>query len=206
MGKRAILTARIRELERRLADAEETLRAIRAGEVDAFVTAGPGGDRVYTLKGADEPYRLIIQEMADGALTISESGLILFCNEQFAEIVGHPIQRVIGCAFHDFIDADSIETVGALLRSARGESAKGEIKLRRAEGNSVPVSVSVNRLNLEGLESFCLAVTNLTEQKRTEEIIEAEKLAPRFWTRLLRPSLSWMSRESSSEPVAQPTN
>ncbi len=53
------LLERNRELQSRLDEDEETLRAIRNGEVDAIVAAGPNGDTVYTLKGADEGYRLL---------------------------------------------------------------------------------------------------------------------------------------------------
>ena len=86
------LLERIRVLEDRLDEAEETLRALRSGEVDAVVATGPDGhDRVYTLRGADEAYRLLVQGMAEGALTLGLDGLILFSNEQFATLVGLPL-------------------------------------------------------------------------------------------------------------------
>ena len=42
-----------RELVARLSEAEESLRAIRSGEVDAIVVNGQGGEKVFTLQGAD---------------------------------------------------------------------------------------------------------------------------------------------------------
>ncbi len=167
----------IQELKQRLAEAEDTLRALRYGEVDAVVAAGPGGNRVYTLKGADEPYRLLVQEMAEGALTISAEGLILFSNQQFADTVASPLERVIGCKLHEFLDPSCLETAGALLECARRESVKAEIQLRKANGRSFPAYVSLNRLNIEGMDGFCMVVTDLTEQKRNEELAVAEKLA-----------------------------
>ena len=56
--------------------------------MDAIVASGPDGDRVYTLKGADEAYRVMVQSMAEGALTVTRDGLILFSNEQFASMLG----------------------------------------------------------------------------------------------------------------------
>src|SRR5580698_345975 len=82
-----VLLYRIRELQGSLDEANETLRAFTSGEVDAIV-AGPGGDQVYTLKGADETYRVMVQEMAEGALTLTSDGLILFSNQQFASMLG----------------------------------------------------------------------------------------------------------------------
>ena len=59
------------ELQSRLDEAEETLRAIREGEVDALVVDSPDGEMVYTLSGADYPYRLMIDEMNEGAVSVS---------------------------------------------------------------------------------------------------------------------------------------
>jgi two-component system CheB/CheR fusion protein len=84
------LLERNRELETRLEEAEETLRALRNGEVDAVVASGPDGDQVYTLRGADEAYRVMVQEMAEGALTLTLDGLILFANEQLLPLFGVP--------------------------------------------------------------------------------------------------------------------
>jgi PAS domain-containing protein len=83
----------VRRLQERLDEAEETLRALRSGEVDAIVASGPDGDRVYTLYGADEAYRLMIQNMGEGALTITPEGLILFANENCPRL---PTHRIIG--------------------------------------------------------------------------------------------------------------
>ena len=47
---------RIAELEARLAEAEETLQAIRTGQVDALVVSGPDGDQIFALEGADHAY------------------------------------------------------------------------------------------------------------------------------------------------------
>src|SRR4030042_3691844 len=92
-----------RRMQEPLDAAEGILRALRSGEVDAIVASGPDGDRVYTLKGADEAYRIMIQNMAEGALTVAPDGLILFCNEKLASILATPHERVIGASFHDFI-------------------------------------------------------------------------------------------------------
>ena len=109
-----------RKLQERLDAAEEILRALRSGEVDAIVASGPDGDCVYTLKGADEAYRLMVQNMAEGALTVAPDGLILFCNERFASILAIPHERVIGSSFHDFIVPEDAEIFSALLTHELG--------------------------------------------------------------------------------------
>ncbi|HKI74510.1 MAG TPA: PAS domain-containing protein, partial [Pseudomonadales bacterium] len=78
------LIAEIDELRARLAETEETLRAIRGGEVDALVLTGAEGDSILTLKGGLEPYRVMVESMGDGAVTLAMDGTILYCNQRFA--------------------------------------------------------------------------------------------------------------------------
>src|SRR5207302_4415048 len=91
----AALRAENDELRRRLEEAEETLRAIRSGEVDALVVEGAEGERVYTLQGADHPYRTLIEAMQQGAVSLSGDGMVLYCNRCFANMVKTPHEKVI---------------------------------------------------------------------------------------------------------------
>ncbi len=86
------------DLKSRLAEAEDTLRALRSGEVDALVVDGKSGAQVFTLKSAAEPYRLLVEQMREGAITLSLEGVVLYCNEAFADIVGKSAPRIIGAS------------------------------------------------------------------------------------------------------------
>jgi PAS domain S-box-containing protein len=169
------LLARIRDLEQRLQEAEDTLHALRSGEVDAVVAAGPDGDRIYTLAGADEAYRIMVQSMALGALTLTRAGLVLFSNERFAGIVESPLERVIGSRIHDYVEPRDADIVSAVLGGRTGQNA--EVRLRTGTGTLVPVSLSAQNLDLNAVECLCLIVTDLREQKRNEAIVSAERLA-----------------------------
>ncbi len=63
-ASRQQLIAEIAALRARLDDAEETLRAIQSGEVDAIVLSGPEGGHIHTLEGAQEPYRVMVEAMS----------------------------------------------------------------------------------------------------------------------------------------------
>ena len=80
------------ELRARLAEAEETLRAIRSGEVDALVVSTSEGDRVFTLRGADEPYRIMLEQMSEGAASLSGDRVLLYANRRLAELLAVPPQ------------------------------------------------------------------------------------------------------------------
>ena len=66
MAKRTVVE--LEELRARLRDAEETLAAIRNGEVDSLVVSGPHGDQIFSLKGAEQPYRVFVEQMLEGAV------------------------------------------------------------------------------------------------------------------------------------------
>jgi signal transduction histidine kinase len=170
------LSERLRDLQARLDDAEETIRAFRSGEVDAIVGSGPEGDRVYTLKGADETYRVMVQEMAEGALTLTLDGLVLFANKQFAKMLSTPLERVIGSRILDFVAADDAYIVAALLSGNDG--TKAEVRLRADGAAFVPVYLSVQKVALDGGECHCLIVTDLSAQKRYDEIVAVMDAVP----------------------------
>jgi PAS domain-containing protein len=72
-------------LRRRVEEAEDALQALRAGEVDAVLVEA-GRERVYTLETADKPYRLLVEQVPQGAATLTADGAIIYCNRRFAEL------------------------------------------------------------------------------------------------------------------------
>jgi PAS domain S-box-containing protein len=169
------LLEKIRDLEGRLEEAEATLTAIRTGAVDAFVASGPDGDVVYTLQGADAGYRLFLEQMAEGALTVSDDGLILFTNDQFARMLGLAPERLLGSHLPEFVGPEGKNLLDALLSA--NTSAKAELCFQRADGQAIPAYVSASHLRRDGIDCVALVVTDLTEQKRNQEILAAGKLA-----------------------------
>src|SRR5579864_3260573 len=102
-------------LRARLAEAEETLRAIRQGDIDALVVEGVGGNQVYTLHSAEEPYRNLVEQMQEGAVVLKSRGDILYANARFAALVGEPLQSVTGSDFARFVHASDKYGVETLL-------------------------------------------------------------------------------------------
>src|ERR1017187_1174330 len=117
------LLEQLQELQRRLAETQEALQALQTGETGAIVVASRDGHRVFSQKGADEAYRLWIQSMAEGALTLTSDGLVLFANRQFAAMAGAPLDRVTGFPVFDFFSADEKAVFSrALARAAQGRA------------------------------------------------------------------------------------
>jgi PAS domain S-box-containing protein len=167
------LRARLSGVEQQLAEANETLDAIRNGEVDAVVVGGPAGQIVYTLENADRPYRVLVEQMKEGAVTLGADGVIFYCNRSFAELVGRPFSAVVGTMLLDHIDRrEQFETL--LAAGLAGESQ--EIAIRTATGALVPVNLSVVELQVEEDAPRMLSaiITDLTENHaRTREVAAA---------------------------------
>jgi PAS domain S-box-containing protein len=165
---KAALRGQIAELQERLDEAEATLRALRAGEVDAIIATGPDGECVYTLRGADQAYRVMVESMAEGALTLAADGLILFSNERFATLVRKPLERVIGARIQDLTEPQDAARICALL--SEGQGGHAEIGLRIDGSEPIPVDSYAEDLMLDGIRCICLIVRDLTGQRHNEEI------------------------------------
>lgn len=91
------------ELRSRMAEIEDAITAIRNGEVDAIMVSGSNGEQVYSVSSAETPYRTFIEQMSEGAVTLTKEGTILYCNPRFADIVQSPYEKVIGSSIKRFI-------------------------------------------------------------------------------------------------------
>lgn len=162
-----------RELVARLSEAEETLRAIRSGEVDAIVVSGQGGEKVFTLQGADHTYRVFVERMNEGAAVLSSDHTVLHCNGRFARFLGAGLQSVIGASMLDLVWPDDHPKLDALLRRAAQRSCRGEIRLQSRKGAPFPVHLSLNPLRLHSTRAVCLIASDLSEMKRAEQELRA---------------------------------
>jgi PAS domain S-box-containing protein len=182
MDKRDLLLE-IEDLRARLEEAEEALRAIRSGEVDALVVSSGEGEKIFTLEGADQPYRILVETMSEGAATLSSDGAVLFCNRRLAEMLGMPLEGILGKALLSHINPADAPVYKALLERALGEdrrlgeSFRGEVTLLTDQGGAVPALLSCCSLDLSGDRGISVIVTDLSEQRRNEEIVAAGKLA-----------------------------
>jgi PAS domain S-box-containing protein len=172
------LLAENADLLARLEKAEETLREIFSGESDALMVPSVGGAQLFTLKGADQTYRVLIEEMSEGALTLTAEGVILYANRRFAEMLKTPLEKVIGSTIRTWIATDRQSMLQSLLRITGEGKRREELVLTASDGTQVPVYLSVNRMLMDEMDDlFCLVATDLTEQKRSDAIVASEKLA-----------------------------
>jgi diguanylate cyclase (GGDEF)-like protein/PAS domain S-box-containing protein len=149
----------------RLTEPEDLLRAISAGEIDAFVVSDDAGEqRVFTLSTADRPYRMFVENMRDGAVTVSSAGLILYANRRFSELLSCTNEAIVGLPLANFVSGEA--PIGFdELRGLGGTGTTVEFDLVDANGMVLPVLAGTSTLEIDGEHFSCFTFTDLTEQK-----------------------------------------
>jgi signal transduction histidine kinase len=163
------LLAENENLRLRLDEAEETLRAIGSGTVDAFVVSGPDGEQVFTLKGADQPYRVLVETMSEGAVTLTTDGTILYCNNRLAAILQMPLEGLIGTQLGSNVAPADQAFFLDRLEACALDCGSTEIQMISGAGNLIPVLISCcPNDELSGNAKISMVVTDLTRQKLNE--------------------------------------
>ncbi len=157
------------ELRTRLEEAEQTIEAIRAGEVDAIVRSDESGSKIYTLEGPDYPYRNIVETMNAGAVTIDQRSIVYYSNIGFSEMTGIPLQSIIGSCFLDLVmEEDKPAFLDFLEKTHRKEKTTEEIRLRGLERVVfVRLAGSIQKTHDE--ERTSIVITDLSDLKAAEE-------------------------------------
>jgi PAS domain S-box-containing protein len=169
------LEAENERLRGHLAEALETLQAIRNGEVDAVVVSGPGEEQIYTLQGADYAYRILVQEMHEAAIILAEDGTILFCNRYFSEMMKVPQEKIVGTPLEIYVSQNDKKILRRFLKNPDPKGEKTEVQFRSRGGALIPVGLSITSIR-DGC-GICVVASDLSRQKRIEETLRSEYLA-----------------------------
>ncbi len=146
---------------------------MRHGEVDALVVEGESGAQVFTLKSAAEPYRLLVEQMREGALTLSQDGVILYCNEAFANMVKEASAHIVGASVLEFIAKSDFDHL-----AAPGGCRGSEMTVKRVADAPAVVSASSVTLLVEEEPVISAVMTDLTGhwlRLRYEAIVEFDR-------------------------------
>jgi len=200
------LQAENAELRRQLEEAEDTIHAIRSGGVDAFVVEDSEGRRVYTLEGADRYYRVLAEQMQQGAAMLHLDGSIVYSNRRFAEMLNVPHEQLIGKLLDEYIALEDRPIYDNLLGQGQTRTARGEARLRRSDGELLSAYLTFNSLQKDTGASIGVLVTDLTSQKHHEQLTaahdalrEAEALFHTLADNI--PQLAWMAEAGTDGQI-----
>ena len=161
------------ELHLRLTEAEETLYAIRNGEVDAIVVSGAQGARIFSLTSAETPYRIMVEEMHEGAATLMADMTIIYCNSQFAELVARPAEQIVGASFSQFIGENEKPAFTRMFKSGLAGKSSGEITWLGPENEVRYFHLSFSPLPPDVTGDVCVIMSDFTERKQAEETLHS---------------------------------
>jgi len=165
------LLKEVEELRFRLEEAEQTLEAIRNADVDALVVAGPQGEQVFSITGAEHIYRVIVETMNEAALTVDPDGTILFCNQRFCDLMKTPIQGAMGRKMAAFVAWPQQVPLKTFLAEAQAGPVQRRLTLRATDGVAVPVQLAAGPLQAGDSTSICLVASDLSELEASAKSI-----------------------------------
>jgi len=167
-----LLAAELAELKFQLEEANDTIEAIRTGMVDAFVVYGGEGHQLYTLKTADQTYRVLVEKMGEGAITMNKLGIILYSNSRFAEMLNLSLDKVIGRHVDEFLVGSTASSLLSMDGNQEFQEEKTEVQLKCAGTKEIPVLLAPTKLDLEDGTAYSLLFTDLSKQKENERLLK----------------------------------
>ena len=177
-SRRSPESPQLKKLRARVEELEETLTAISNGRVDALVLSGPNGDQVFTLQGAEHPYRVLVETMNEGAATLDVQGHVLYANAHLAEMFEVALEKFIGTPLTDQVTRGTKGAAGAAGRRAQRET-KGEINLKSLAGRTRLIRLSLSPMQSTGLQAVALVATELTELAEANDALRSNEEALR---------------------------
>jgi two-component system response regulator HydG len=166
------LRVQLEDVRNRLAEAEEVLRAIREGDVDAVVVSGRGGDLVLSLDESENAYRLMVESINEAGLAVGPDGTVLFANNPLARMLGVPLEQVVGTPLAPHVRPDHQQSLVALLGAAQRQPADARLVLVGANERSIPVHAWVSQLEqLDGV-TICLVAADPAQLETPRKMIQ----------------------------------
>jgi PAS domain S-box-containing protein len=149
----------IDELKNQVRELTETIEAISSGEVDAIVVSKADEKKVYTLDNADLPYRILIENIQEGALTLSREGMILYGNTAFAAMREVPLESLIGTNLREHICPRDKDLFDLLFHDALSKPVRSEMSICSHDG-SFPVLMAMTAIRLKGSVKISAVVSD----------------------------------------------
>jgi PAS domain S-box-containing protein len=177
------LIAELAETRRRLAEAEELLRANRQGEMDSLVISGSQGDEVYPLGHTRRQQLQFLQALMDTIpapvyyKNLQEE--FLGCHQAFAEMVGRPKEAILSKVVPDLFPPDLASTYRQkdeeLIIQESAQEYETEVTFSDGERNPVIASKALFYRPDGSIGGIIGVFTDITERQRAEA--ERKRLA-----------------------------
>lgn len=154
------------ELELRIA---ERTAALAKANVELHQELTERKQTELALRESEERYRTLIEQASDGIFIVDPHGFFIEVNTRGCELIGYAREEILRMRITDPIyDKDLATTPIKFQELSAGHTTLSERRLRRKNGDLLPVEISAKLLpdgNIQGM------ARDITERKRQEAII-----------------------------------
>ena len=130
---------------------------MRSGrEVDGLVVSTPKGEQVYTITGAEGPYRALIEDMKRRCRHAFRRRHNLFCKHWFCKNLRRPMEKIVGVKIETIVCPTSCTALRELLLLGQNPKEcinKGD-NPSREKISIVPTLISINSLQSDTLKNL----------------------------------------------------
>ncbi len=169
--KQYSLKDKIEELQSSLKESEDILNAIRFGKVDSIVVSGPQGERIFSLTSSETPYRIFLEEMEEGAVTLNSNGIILYCNHRFSTLLSIPSAQILGSNLLSLISPKNRQKFSDAFETGRSGRSSEVISFMK-NGDPLYLKLSFRALSPETKSDICVIATDVTNMKQSQQQLE----------------------------------
>jgi PAS domain S-box-containing protein len=128
----------------------------------------------------------MIERLQEGAALLSSDGILLYVNRRLAEMLRSQAEQLTLASFRDVVVSTARPEFDQLLRQSSPGDSRGELVLTAHDGSQVPVAVALSDLTTGEIPLVCMVVTDLSEQRRSQDMIAARTTETEMLTVRLR--------------------
>jgi len=142
------------------------LAAIGREEIDGLVISSPNGTQIYTLSGAEKPYRILIEQMEEGAVLLSDDNVVLYCNCSFAKFLQYPLEKIAGSNIENVISSADKDPFMNLVSIAKEKKSgvRGEFAFHTKGDTFIQTQISLRFLQVGNINYTFMLVNDITQR------------------------------------------
>ena len=150
-------------------------KLIRAWGTQRDITALKKAE--MSLKQSEEKYRAVVEQSAENIFLVDiKTRKVIEANPNLQKLLGYSKEEMENLTVYDFVahDREDVDRkIEAILK--KGLLFLGERKYRKKNGELIDVEVNVSVISYGGKKVMCVVSRDITERKKAEEKIFAEK-------------------------------
>lgn len=129
-------------------------------------------EEYFDLVSRDHMYRILIENMSEGALVVNDQYVVVYSNKHFASFTGCPLQRVIGADFNSFVSETETVKITQCLNEARTQRIFCELILKTRKQGNIPILCSITSFHMDNQLYYCILIIDISFQKKIMKDLE----------------------------------